>query len=1012
MHLEFLSSFWLILLLPVIPGWYFFLRTREKIPDLLRFAGMILVILALAEPRLCLERPGGTLLVLADRSLSLSPEAGEHQKELIGILEKTRSPQDRLVLFSFSGESALEKSAEDSAFENFRAWHSGTSSNLADALEEALAFTGGGAEAPGWRAAGGGRILILSDGLWNGVPPFDAAALAAGRGIPVDYRLMDSASSGNDMAVLSLDAPLESAPGEAFQFSASVILPADGILEYQLTRDTETVVASGKISLKAGTHRLSFQDRIERAGNAVYRLQIGPAAGDPHPENNVARAVTRVDGPKPVLIVGAGQSRFPELAREGGLSVLAIPPEKMEWTSAVLSRFSAVVLENVPADKIGFRGQTALKHFVEDAGGALMMTGGRTSFGTGGYFASPLESVLPVSMELRKEHRRLKTSVIVALDRSGSMSAGTPDGRTKMDLANHGTASLLELLSDGDRIGVLAVDSKAHVVLPLVAVREDEKPSLAGRIRQIQAMGGGIYVFEALSRAAAMLLTEESGTRHIILFADASDSEEPGEYRKLIGHLRSNGITLSVIGLGTPLDPDAPLLSEIAELGGGNLHFAETPMELPRLFSQEAISIFRNAFQTDRTPVLKSEDLLLLLPPPPGDPPDIGGFNLTYLKPGASAGLITGDSFRAPVMAFWQRGCGRVAVFTNEVDGEFSGPFAAWKGSSEIYLSVLRWLAGKAEDLPGDAFFVRSESLNGSALITLELDPDRKRDPFISLPELRTIHEDAETTESRSFPFEWSTKDTLRCQIPLPESGILSCFVETRFREEKSAPDASSSFSSSLSSPLSGSHAVPAGVFTRIYPEEFRPETDPARGRKTLERIAETTGGKERLDMEGIFRDIRPQQRSLPLHHLAAFLAALFLLLEIAWLRLGLGRFPILRQIKEAIATNADAGERKERKKTDGTEKGRRNFWPLRLPRLRKRQGKPLSDPEEEKGAESGNGGKESAHPPALTPGSGIPGGSGDGKSSGSPGENRLSQEKRSLSSALARAKEKGRKRF
>ena len=47
-------------------------------------------------------------------------------------------------------------------------------------------------------------------------------------------------------------------------------------------------------------------------------------------------------------------------------------------------------------------------------------------------------------------------------------------------------------------------------------------------------MGGGIFTYTALVTAARMVQESEKGTRHIVLFADAADAEEPGDYQRLL----------------------------------------------------------------------------------------------------------------------------------------------------------------------------------------------------------------------------------------------------------------------------------------------------------------------------------------------------------------------------------------------------------------------------------------------------------------------------------------------
>ena len=123
-------------------------------------------------------------------------------------------------------------------------------------------------------------------------------------------------------------------------------------------------------------------------------------------------------------------------------------------------------------------GMETLASWVEETGSGLAMTGGQKSYGPGGYFKSPLERVMPISMEMRREHRKLSVAVVVALDRSGSMSMPAGGGRIKMDLADLGTVQVLDLLSPMDEIGVFAVDTTPHEIVPLDTVEHNRVVSL------------------------------------------------------------------------------------------------------------------------------------------------------------------------------------------------------------------------------------------------------------------------------------------------------------------------------------------------------------------------------------------------------------------------------------------------------------------------------------------------------------------------------------------------------
>ena len=254
-------------------------------------------------------------------------------------------------------------------------------------------------------------------------------------------------------------------------------------------------------------------------------------------------------------------------------------------------------------------------------------------------------------MEIKNEHRKLSLAMAVALDRSGSMAMPIGDGRQKMDLANLGTCAAIDSLGPFDEVGVIAVDSAPHVVSPLALA--DDTTAICDRVRGIQSMGGGIFVYSALVAAGDMVQQSDKGTPHIVLFADAADAEEPGDYVRFLAKLKELGITVSVIGLGSELDKDSEFLKDVAAKGDGRIQFTASVEELPRLFAQEAITVARSSFVDAPTPTRAVSDMVLLGDLPGSRSPNIDGYNLSYLRPGATAGVPTDDEYHAPVLAFW-----------------------------------------------------------------------------------------------------------------------------------------------------------------------------------------------------------------------------------------------------------------------------------------------------------------------------------------------------------------------
>ncbi len=262
---------------------------------------------------------------------------------------------------------------------------------------------------------------------------------------------------------------------------------------------------------------------------------------DPVPENNRRRLLVGVRGPSRCSASAPRvPSGSPALLAKGGIKVKALPASQCNWTLEELAGYSGVLLENTPASLVGHVGMENLAAWVAQSGGGLMITGGKDSYGPGGYYKSPLEPVMPVSMELRREHRKLSVAIVVALDRSGSMAMPGPDGRPKIQLADLATAEVIDMLGPTDQFGCIAVDTIPHTIVPLSDVTDKAGhagPGPAHRLRR----AAGIYIYVALTDAARMIAPAKAGTKHIVLFSDAADAEEPGDYKPLVAEVRQGG---------------------------------------------------------------------------------------------------------------------------------------------------------------------------------------------------------------------------------------------------------------------------------------------------------------------------------------------------------------------------------------------------------------------------------------------------------------------------------------
>jgi hypothetical protein len=669
------------------PEWFFLLpalialgwRRREwRFHEPVRVAALITLVLALADPRLRIGGSGLDLWVLMDRSDSVAEQAASQAPEVAAILERTKRGDDRVFFVDYAVD-AVRRDQGDPVLRG------GTHRTRTDvALEFALAQF-----APD-RAA---RLLVLGDG-YSTAPLGMTAEKVLRSGVPLDYRLTGG-GNGTDYRVGRVATPSRVLPGEAFLVEFSIAGNFDGPVPWEVEREGG-IATQGVAQVRGGVAHVRLTDRVGGSGAVRYVVRVKPAR-DAHPENNHADSWVEVaGGPRVVLVTNYPDDPLAALLRAQGLIVdLVTDPGRL--ASPVLTGARLVVINNVPASRMAPDFLGALEFFVREQGGGLLMAGGQNSFGSGGYFSSAIDPLLPVSMELRKEHRKLATAMSIVLDRSGSMAASAGAGVTKMDLANSGTARAIELLGEFDAVSIHAVDSAPHEVVGLAKVAGNRE-RMIDAARRIRSSGGGIYVYEGLKAGWEQLKKAQTGQRHLILFADAADAEEPGDYKNLLAEMRTEGATVSVIGLGSSTDSDAAFLRDVAERGGGRIFFNANASELPEVFAQETVSVARSAFIKERTPTSGTAGWSEIAARTPRWLDAIDAYNLGYLRPEATASLVTTDEYQAPLVAAWARGAGRVAAVTFPLGGPYSDRARAWPGYGDFVQTLTRWLAG--EDTP------------------------------------------------------------------------------------------------------------------------------------------------------------------------------------------------------------------------------------------------------------------------------------------------------------------------
>lgn len=831
-HPEWLALFPVLLL----AGWWL---PRLGVWRPLRLFLLGLLALVLAQPQWRRLADGVDLWVLLDSSTSAEKPMAKGLPEWDKLLEQSRGPSDRMFQLSFA-EEVMRRGAEGAELYDRQR----QSTRTAQALTQALVQVGKESEG---RPA---RLLIFTDGYAT-EPLTGIAEKLKAEGIELDYHLARDPEP-TDYRVSALRLPTKAQLGEPFLIEIEVRGTRDGLVPLKLMRQGRELKTT-EVDIRLGTGLIRLTDRLGNAGVAHYEAIIQPAT-DAHPGNNRHEAMIEIaGGPRVLLLTSYTDDPVATTLRRQGFTVETVTDLRSVRTGQ-LAGAKCVILNNVPAFELPGEFLSSLDFYVREQGGSLLMAGGQKSFAAGGYFESSIDSLLPVSMELKQEHRKLMVAMAIVMDRSGSMSMTVKNGFTKMALADEGAANAIRFLGPQDLLTVFAVDSEAHQMVPLQPVGPNRE-SMESAVRRIESTGGGIFVYNGLKAAWDQLKTAPAGQRHIILFSDAADSEEPGDYKNLIDAILANGGTLSVIALGTRADPDAQLLEDIATRGKGRLFFTDKAEELPSIFSQETVAVARSAFIRDPVKTQAAGGWFEITSQPLDWHAQADGYNLCYLRDWASQALITQDEYTAPLVAFGQRGIGRTAAITFPLGGEFSAQTRAWPKYGDFLQTLTRWLMG--EQLPPGIGL--KHRLEGTGLtIDLLHDDTWEQRLMAKAPRIMLAH-GATAGSSHELAWERLSPGHYQARVDLPEGEMVRGAVQV------------------------GTQALPfgptlVGTSTEWAFDEARTEE--------LKQVSLASGGRELLELSQAWRSPRTE-RFVDLRNELLLLALILMLAEALITRTG-----------------------------------------------------------------------------------------------------------------------------
>ena len=684
----------LLLLLLFLPALYYgyrrslvdLSRTQRIISLIARIIIVVLLILSVADVQYLKTDDKLAVMFLTDISDSISDDGLTKATDYVNEALKSQDGNQQSGLIAFTDRAEVvrallkngdEPDAELELAEVKQAWletdeDAGDATNIAQAIETAWGT---------FPANANKRIVLITDGVETHGDAVHAALRGKDFGIQIDT-VPIYPSDEPEVMVQRLDMPAQVKQGAPFNVEVLIHSNHEDVAEIRLFKN-KFEVAKQEARLEEGENRVIFTETAMDSGTLTYDA-LCRSTKDTRYDNNRALGIVSVSGKPKVLLIDENESQARYLTRaleDAKIRVdvrngLGVPNELAD-----LQNYELVIFSNVPANRLTQNQMELIRTYVQDLGGGFMMLGSENSFGLGGYYKTPIETILPVHTDTEKKKETPSLAIVLVIDKSGSM------GGIKIELAKAAARATVELLGKRDKIGVVAFDGSPFWIAEMHDA--SDKLYLSDQIGSITA-SGGTNLYPALEQAYFALTETTAKLKHVIVLSDGQSQD--GDWYGIASSMRNERITISTVGIGSGADMN--LLGNLANWGGGRDYFTQDPYSIPQIFAKETVTASKSAIidepfipqRIKPTQVLSGIDLELA--------PFLLGYVATQPRPTAEVFLVSdrGD----PLLASWQYGLGKSVAFTSDAKARWASDWLDWGGYGKFWTQLVRDTMRKA----------------------------------------------------------------------------------------------------------------------------------------------------------------------------------------------------------------------------------------------------------------------------------------------------------------------------
>jgi uncharacterized membrane protein len=562
------------------------------------------------------------------------------------------------------------------------------------------------------------RIVLITDGHQNVGDVVDEIETARANDIAVDV-LPITYTHENEILFDRLVVPPNASKDTTIPLRLVVKSRQHTRAKVTLYKNDEEIPLPQDIyELEGGMKPSVIRVPVQIGGGGVHRFDARVTPVDPADdsviENNIATGFTFVDDRGKVLLLAQEGNAAEEealaqaLGREN-VDVELRSTDQIDLDLLKLQEYAVVILANVAADMFTQEQHEALRTYVSNFGGGLIMTGGDRSFGAGGWIGKPVEEVSPVAFDI-KHKKVIPRGALVIIMHSCEIARGNYWGEQVAIAA-------VKTISSRDYLGVVCYNPRMggpNWDVPLALATD--KSAIINKIKNMTI--GDMPSFQTTMTSAMNNLMALKGVsqRHMIIISDG-DPAEPTQM--LLDQMKKNRITCSTVGIGWGAHVEGPPMNRIATATGGKYYPCRNPRRLPQIFIKESKVLRRQLIDEQAfKPQQASFFAPTMLGIGEGELPPLGGLVLTEPKAEIIMPLVRAnkDERDDPLLAHWNYEMGKMAVFTSGWWPKWGTEWAGWEKFGKFWAQVVRWCMRQ----PGSADFdvvTRLEGNKGRILI-------------------------------------------------------------------------------------------------------------------------------------------------------------------------------------------------------------------------------------------------------------------------------------------------------